>query len=139
MPKRDFDTVLRDQHPLMLSPSATVCEACAAMHTRHVGSVLVVDPEQRLLGIFCGRDAVNLLARRMDPCDLTLEQAMTRAPECLGPEGTAIQALRLMQDGGFRHVPIVDRGRAIGVVSRRDFCSRDFARLEDETRLWERL
>ena len=56
-----------------------------------------------------------------------------------GPQVTAIEALRLMRDGGFRHVPVVEGDRLVGVVSRGDFLGQEQARLEDESVLWERL
>jgi CBS domain-containing protein len=55
------------------------------------------------------------------------------------PSGTAIDALRLMQDGGFRHVPIVNGGRVVGIVSRGDFRAVEHRRLDEETGLWERV
>ena len=51
----------------------------------------------------------------------------------------AIEALRLMRDGGFRHVPVVDGDRLVGVVSRGDFLADERGRLEAESELWERL
>jgi CBS domain-containing protein len=136
MPKHDFDDILHRQHPVTLPATASVHAACAAMHTAQARVALVVDGQQRLLGIFAGRDAVNLIARGDDPRTATLDQAMTRAPECLPPDATAIEALRLMADGGFRHVPIVDRGRVVGVVARRDLPARAHLRLEEEAHLW---
>jgi CBS domain-containing protein len=55
------------------------------------------------------------------------------------PTGSAIEALRLMSDGGFRHVPVVADGKVVGVVSHGDFRGLETARLDEETGLWERI
>jgi CBS domain-containing protein len=57
----------------------------------------------------------------------------------LPPGAGALEALRLMQDGGFRHLPIVQEGRVVGVVSRGDFRAMDHARLNEEDGFWEVL
>ena len=61
MPHRNMGEMVRDQNPLTIGPDATVQEACAAMHRRRVGAVLVTDPAGLLLGIFTWRDAVRVL------------------------------------------------------------------------------
>ena len=80
-----------------------------------------------------------MLAENRDPARTTLAEAMTPKPETVGPRAKAIEALRLMQDCGARHLPVVDGARVIGVVSRGDFRGLEQARLDDETELWERL
>jgi CBS domain-containing protein len=62
---------------------------------------------------------------------------MTPRVSTMPPRGTALEVLRLMQDGGFRHVPVVDGERVVGIVSWTDFRGPEHARLEEETRLWE--
>jgi CBS domain-containing protein len=64
---------------------------------------------------------------------------MTAEPDTIGPNASAIDALRLMDDAGYRHLPVVSEGRVIGIVSRRDFFGSEKARLESESDLWERL
>jgi CBS domain-containing protein len=114
----------------------TVQKACEAMRARHVGSVLVVDEHQRLLGIFTGRDAVRLLATGKGTA---LANAMTSHPVTVIPEQRAIDALRAMSDGGFRHVPVVEKGRIVGIVSRADFKGEELDRLDEEETLAERI
>ena len=136
---RDMSEIVRHQHPLTLRPAATVQEACKHMHERRVGAVLVTDGERRLLGIFTGRDAVRLLAEGMNPADTPLLQVMTQEPSCMPPGSKAIEALRLMRDGGFRHVPVVEDTVVVGVVSRGDFRGLEQDRLDEETGIWERM
>lgn len=132
--------IVRNQDPLMLSASTTVKYACRRMSERHVGAVLVTDREHKLVGIFTGRDAVcRVLAEGKDPAHTKLSDVMTRHPSTLPPGRSAIEALRMMQDGGFRHVPIVDNGRIVGVVSRGDFRGIEQDRLDEEIGLWERI
>jgi CBS domain-containing protein len=131
--------IIRNQTPLTLPPTATVQEACKRMHERRVGAVLVTDAKRALIGIFTGRDAVRFLAAAKDPTNTTLRAAMTREPQAMPPGRTAIEALRLMQDGGFRHVPVVERGVVVGIVSQGDFRGLEHDRLDVETGFWERI
>jgi CBS domain-containing protein len=129
-----------NRQPLTMPPDARVRDACGAMHDAHTDSVLVVDPRGRLLGIFTDRDAVcRVIAARKDADTTTLDEVMTAAPDTLTPDTSAIEALRMMWDGGYRHIPIVDCGRLLGVVSRADFKAADRNRLEEERDLWEHM
>ncbi|MCC6868571.1 MAG: CBS domain-containing protein [Burkholderiales bacterium] len=138
MTQRSLAFIVRNQDPLTLPPDATVQQACRQMWERRVGAVLVTDAG-KLVGIFTGRDAVRALAGGQLPAETRLATAMTAAPDTIGPGATAIDALRRMSDAGFRHLPIVDGGRIVGIVSRGDFKGVELGRLEDETSLWERI
>jgi CBS domain-containing protein len=137
---RRMSELVRHQDPLVLPPETSVKHACERMRDRGVGAVLVTDEGGRLVGIFTGRDAVcRMLAEGMDPAATILAKVMTRSPETMPPDKTTIDALRLMRDGGFRHLPVVDKGTLLGIVSRGDFRGREQDRLEEETVLWERI
>lgn len=126
--------------PILMTPDATVQEACRAMHQQRRGAILVTEDSGRLLGIFTGDDAVRLAADGIGPEATTLKAVMTGVPDCLSPRCTAIDALRLMRDGGRRYIPVVDAaGHVVGLVSGEDFRAREYERLEVETRLWERI
>jgi CBS domain-containing protein len=139
MTNRPMSEIVRSQRPLAMPPEATVKAACERMHERRVGAVLVVDAAGVLVGIFTGRDAVRCLAQVSNPAEARLAEVMTRSPDAMPPRATAIEALRLMRDGGFRHVPVVDQGRLVGVVSSGDFRGLERDRLDEETGIWERL
>ena len=126
MTNRELAYIVKDQKPLVLARDETVREACRCMWERWSGSVLVVDRQQRLIGIFTGRDAVRLLAKGKDAGGTPLAKAMTRNPVTITPKSCAIDALRAMSDGGFRHVPVTEDGRILGVVSRGDFKGMEF-------------
>jgi CBS domain-containing protein len=131
--------IVRDQNPLILPPDATVQQACQRMHDRRVGAVLIA-VERRLVGIFTGRDAVcRVLAPAKDAAGTTLAEVMTPNPDTMPPGRTAVDALRLMQDGGYRHLPIVDHGEVVGIVSSGDFRGLEKAQLDQETGVWERI
>lgn len=137
---RNIAELVSHQDPLILPPETTVKEACECMRTRRVGAVLVADRQRRLKGIFTGRDAVcRVLAEARDPERTTLAEVMTSGPDVIPPGKTAIDALRLMQDGGFRHLPVVDDGTVVGVISRGDFRGLEQARLDEETGFWQRV
>lgn len=137
---RHLSDVVRDQKPLTLPPSATVKEACRCMSDRHVGAVLVTEKHGRLVGIFTGRDAVHrVLAAGKSAARTRLKDVMTATPTTMSPDKTVIDALRLMWDGGFRHVPVTEDDKLVGVVSRGDFKGLEQSRLEEERELWEQL
>ena len=137
---RKMSDIVRSQDPLTMPPSATVKEACRHMRNRRVGAVLVTEKDRRLLGIFTGRDAVGrVLAEGKSAARTTLCDVMTRDPTSISPRKTAIEALRLMEDGRYRHVPIVEDGKVVGIVSGFDFSGLELDRLDEETGLWERI
>ena len=140
MTQRQMSDMVRHQSPLTLPATATVKEACRKMAERRVGAVLVTK-DRALVGIFTGRDAVaRVLAEGRDAKTTTLGEVMTKNPTTAAPGCSAIQCLRLMQDCGFRHVPIVsEAGMLVGVVSRGDFRGHEQDRLDEETGLWERI
>ena len=139
MTNRTIADIVKDQKPLVLAAQETVQKACECMWERRTGSVLVVDEQQCLSGIFTGRDAVHTLAEGKDAAVTTLAQAMTANPTTIAPESRAIDALRAMNDGGFRHLPVVESGRIWGIVSRGDFKGMEIDRLDEEDHISECL
>lgn len=137
---RRLSDIVYNQQPLTLGPTTSVKDACKKMRERHAGSVLVTDDTGALLGIFTGRDAVaRVLAAGKDATKTKLADVMTGEPIVLAPDKTAIDALRLMWDGGFRHLPVVKSGRVVGVVSRGDFKGAEHDRLDEEREIWEHM
>lgn len=136
---RRMSDIVRNQNPLTLRPSATVKFASECMRKRKVGAVLVTDEENHLLGIFTGRDAIGrVLAEGKDARKTKLAEVMTPKPHSVGPEQSATDALRLMHNLGCRHIPIVEDGKVVGVVSKADFRGIEVDRLDEETGLWVR-
>jgi CBS domain-containing protein len=106
-----------------VDPDATVAEAAALMSINRVGSALVVDGE-KLRGIFTERDIVRALAAEHDAASHAVTDWMTTEPVALSPRTSAADALQQMLESGFRHLPVVDGGRLVGIVSIRDLSGR---------------
>jgi len=137
---RKFSVVTLQHRPITMSEAASVTEACAEMRAHRAGSVLVTGNAGRLVGIFTGRDAVcRVLAQRRDPSSTRLAEVMTRDPKTMLPDQTAFDALRMMTEGGFRHVPMVKNGGVVGLVSRGDFKGLELNPDDEECDLWEHL
>ena len=139
MPHRHMAEIIRHQIPLAVRPETSVKETCKRMYARKVGAALVTNENGTLLGIFTGRDAVRVLSRGRDSDETQVRQAMTKSPETIAPRAHAIEALRMMRDGGFRHLPVVEDGTVLGIVSRGDFRGLEQDRLDEETGIWERI
>ena len=139
MTDRRMDEIVRNQRPVMLPGEATVRDACARMHDHKIGAILVTDAAGGLAGIFTGRDLVRIIAAGEAAETTALGAVMTREPLTMAPGRTAIEALRLMQDAGFRHIPVVDGQKIVGIVSRGDFRGLEHDRLDVETGYWERI
>jgi CBS domain-containing protein len=111
------DAMSRDL--LVVAPVERLAEAAEKMSTRGVGAALVMDAG-RLLGIVTERDLLNAVASRVDPGEARVSEWMTEGP-ITAPRAMPIgRAAKIMVTRGFRHLPIVEDGRAVGIVSLRD-------------------
>ncbi len=139
MTNRSMTEIVRRQNPATLPGTATVQEACRIMRDRRIGAILVTEGGL-LAGLVTGRDVVaRVVAEARDPTRTPLAAVMTANPDTLDPKAHAIDALRMMQDGGYRHVPVVDGTKIVGIVSHGDFAGLEVARLDEETGIWEIL
>ena len=112
-------SVIEPRKLVVAAPQTSVAEAARLMKEGKVGAVLVVEKEQ-LVGIFTERDAIcRVMAAGLDPDSTALSEVMTREPKTVAPDETFGYALLLMYENGFRHAPVVDHGRPVGVVSAR--------------------
>jgi CBS domain-containing protein len=105
-----------------VEPADTVGEAVAVMAQHRVGSVLVMEGD-RLLGIFTERDTVRALSLSHDAPRHQITSWMTPNPRTVAPDEDTETALRLMLDNGFRHLPVMEHGKVVGMVSMRDLAS----------------
>ncbi len=99
-------------------PHATVREAARLMVRNEAGSIAVVS-DGDLVGIVTERDLVRLLASDFDP-SLQVGSAMTPGPDSLAPDVEASYAADWMLAAGYRHLPVVDDGKLVGIVSIKD-------------------
>jgi CBS domain-containing protein len=117
---RPVRSIIEDQHPLTASADMTVAAASRLMREKRVGAILVLD-NGRLAGIFTERDALfRVVAEGRDPQSTRVGEVMTANPRTITPDRPFRHALHLMHEGEFRHVPVVENGRALGMVSARD-------------------
>jgi CBS domain-containing protein len=100
-------------------PTATIAEAATVMGTHRVGSALVM-VDDILLGIFTERDILRSLAVDFDAPGHHVAQTMTKSPRTVGVDTEVGEALDTMLAHGFRHFPVVESGRVVGIVSMRD-------------------
>jgi CBS domain-containing protein len=103
---------------LTVDPSLPVTEVAKRMVAKDVGAVLVFDDEG-LCGILTERDVLRAVADGMDDATLVRDR-MTPNPETLDADDTTEHAAVLMIHGGFRHLPVVEQGEVVGVLSIRD-------------------
>jgi CBS domain-containing protein len=99
--------------------ATTVAEAATTMSTKKVGSALVMDGET-LVGIFTERDVMRAVASEFDAEHHTVGSFMTADPTTIGADADPHEGLSSMFAFGFRHMPVVEDGRVVGVVSMRD-------------------
>jgi len=105
---------------LTAPPETTVSKAAKLMANKNVGAVMVVE-EERLVGIFTERDAVfRVIARGRDVQTTPLADVMTASPQTVDPDKTFGYALLMMHENGFRHVPVIENGKPVGIVSARN-------------------
>jgi CBS domain-containing protein len=112
---------LKQHPPVTIGPSATIGQAIEVLAAANVGAVLVVDDAGRLLGIFSERDLLKcVVGLPEDYRDLPIAQFMTARPECVHPSDTLNFVLQKMDAGGYRHVPVLEKGKPISIISARD-------------------
>jgi CBS domain-containing protein len=120
MSHRTIRTIIEEQDPVTAPAKMTVSEAARLMRERRVGAIMVVQ-DGALAGIFTERDAlIRVLAEERDVRTTRLEDVMTRNPQTIHPDRSFAEALQMMYGGSFRHVPVVEDGRPVGMVSARD-------------------
>ena len=119
---------------LTAAPQTTVFEASQKMMLQKAGAVLVVE-DHHLVGIFTERDAVfRVIAQDLDPRSTSLADVMTVSPRTIAPEQSFGYAMIQMHESGFRHMPVVEDGRPIGIVSARNALDPDLEEFASEAR-----
>ena len=105
---------------LVAGPDTTVARAARLMASKNVGALLVVEGED-LLGIFTERDALfRVVAAGLDAKTTQVADVMTPQPKTVAPGDSFGHALLLMHENGFRHLPVVENGVAVGIISARN-------------------
>lgn len=127
MPERTVFQSISLRHLVSLSPQASVWDAACVMTKANCGSVLVIDGAGVMQGILTERDLMTrVLAKALDSQKTLVSEVMTHHPHCVAPEMSVPDAVLIMIERGFRHLPIVSSsGKILGVFSVRDALPRE--------------
>ena len=140
MPERPIRSLVAKQKLVTAAAASTVFEATRLMRQAQVGAVMIVDDDGRLLGMFTERDALyRVLAEGRDPKATSLAEVMTPHPQTITPDKPFAHALLMMHEGGFRHVPVVERGKPVGMLSARDALGLELQEFESEVQRRARI
>jgi CBS domain-containing protein len=132
MPRRIIRDVIAARKAPTTSSHTTVADAARLMKEHKVGAILIVD-EGKVVGIFTERDAVfRVVAADKDPKTTRVSSAMTKKPRTIEPDRPLGHALHIMYEGGFRHVPVVEKGKPLGMISARDALGPELAQFQEE-------
>lgn len=125
------DVISGRQELATASGNMTVRDACVTMAKRRIGALMIVEGGH-LAGIFTERDAMaKIVGQHRDPDKVTLAEAMTRNPDTIGPDAPPREALEMMRRYGYRHLPVIEDGKLIGMVSVRDLYAAALGELEE--------
>lgn len=117
---RTIRKIIEDQEVFTCPANTTVKEAARLMKESRIGAAMVVE-DGRLVGVFTERDALfRVIAQGLDAQTTLLAEVMTRNPQTIDPDKPFVHALHMMYEGSYRHVPVVEDGRPVGMISARD-------------------
>lgn len=139
MPRRSIRDIIAQRDILLVSQNTMVSHAACRMADEDYGAALI-EHDGRFVGIFTERDALRrVLAVGRNPETTALQEVMTPNPVIVHPDRPLVTALHLMHQHGFRHVPVVEDGWPIGVVSVRDALGMELTQFEEELRSLEQM
>ena len=117
---RPIRSIIGEEGLVTATVSMPLADAARLMKEKHQGSVMIVK-DCKLAGIFTERAALfRVVAEGRDTKATRLAEVMTRNPRTIHPDKPFPDALQIMREGGFRHVPVVEGGRPLGMISARD-------------------
>ncbi len=127
MTERTVFQSMSQRHVVSLNPQASVWEAACVMTKANCGSVLIIDAGGAMIGILTERDLMTrVLAKALDPQTTKVSEVMTHDPQSVGPDTKVSEAVLIMIERGFRHLPIVTpAAKILGVFSVRDALPRE--------------
>jgi CBS domain-containing protein len=117
-----------------VEPSASLADAVRLLAGKRIGAAVILGADRRIAGIVSERDIVRVLAERgAGALDEPVSQTMTRKVETCNESETVSSLMERMTSGKFRHMPVVDRGRVIGIVSIGDIVKHRLHEMERES------
>ncbi len=132
---RIIPDIVENQKIRGLSEQSTIREAAKQMADNDIAAIVVTDDAGKLLGIVTERDMTRrIIAKGRDADKVTVGEIMTGNPDTLAPGDSALDALELMRTRKYRHLPVVDDGRVVGMVSIRDLYAAVKTALEKDIR-----
>jgi CBS domain-containing protein len=140
MAERTVFQSVTHKHVIRVGPQATARHVACVMTRANCTSVLVMEPPDILLGILTERDLMTrVLAKGLDADRATAREVMTPNPICVPPEMRVSDAVVLMLERGFRHLPMVAGTRILGVFSARDALPREIGTAVSQTEFNEQV
>jgi CBS domain-containing protein len=113
--------VVCDREPYFVPDTATALDAAEYMAGRNIGAVCVLDPQEKLCGIFSERDLLKrVVVRGLDPAAVPIRDVMSEPRAVIDCADTPRKALERMEQVGSRHLPVVDGEKFVGMLSMRD-------------------
>ena len=124
---------------ITIESTVALCDAVKILDEHRIGAAVITDADQHIVGILSERDIVRLLARNIRVagacrlCDEAVGQVMTREVETCTQSDTIHEIMERMTTGKFRHLPVVERGRLVGIVSIGDAVNHRLRAMETES------
>ena len=113
--------VVCDREPYFVPDTATALDAAEYMAGRNIGAVCVLDKDEKLCGIFSERDLLKrVVTKKLDPANVSIRDVMSEPREVIECDDTPHNALERMERVGSRHLPVVEGGKFVGMLSMRD-------------------
>ncbi len=135
MQRKIIPDIIKQHVISSLDKDSTVFEAATLMTSANIAAVVVVDSDGKLSGIITERDLTRrIVAKGLDPKETPIAAVMSENPDTLSPDDSAVDALELMQSRHFRHLPVVDGDKCVGMVSIRDLYKAAKSSLEESIR-----
>jgi len=125
-PGDSLSNLLDEQNPVIHSvrPDVSITECVRRMNELNIGAMLVMEREQ-LIGIFTERDAITrVLGAGLDPVSTKISEVMTKNPVWVSPATTIDEAMGIITNRRIRHLPVIEDGKVLGVVSSGDLTHR---------------
>jgi CBS domain-containing protein len=130
-----IDGILRAKgnEVIAVAPDATLFDAAQLLHEHRIGALVVLDRSDQLIGIVSERDVVAAIAaHRGDALHMHVDQVMSADVVVCSPRDTVEQLMTVMTERRFRHLPVVDNGKLVGIVSIGDVVKRRISEISDE-------
>lgn len=139
MPNRNINEIITNQQLVKATKKTSINQIANLMSSHHIGAVLIMEKE-KLVGIVTERDLiVNVLAKNLDSTKITADVVMTKNPITIDHSKPFCNALHIMDDNNFRHLPVTKDGKVIGMVSARNALAMDLKQFEANNVLKEHI